>query len=173
MNIAIVSDTHLPTTLRRLPESLLEQLAGVDHILHAGDLVTAGVLDRLSQIAPTTAVAGNMDPPELATRLKAREILSLGGRTIGLQHGHQRQELQSVYIGRSYDAPEFELFYQAMIAQLPGAEVIVFGHFHEPTVREYRGVLFVNPGSIAPPHARPTFARLRLGDAVEARIVPL
>ena len=173
MNIALVSDTHLPATIRRLPSALLDRLAGVDRILHAGDLVSAEVLERLAQIAPTTAVAGNMDPPELAARLTSREILSFEGWRIGLQHGHQRPALQDQYIGRPYDAPEFDLFYQAMAAQLPGAKIVVFGHFHEPLIREVRGTLFINPGSIAPPHKRPTFAMLRLGPSVEAYIVEL
>jgi hypothetical protein len=173
MKIGLVSDTHLPTTIRRLPDGLLDRLAGVDWILHAGDLVSADVLDRLRKIAPTTAVVGNMDPPELAARLASREILQLSGRTIGLQHGHQRSALQDRYIGLPYDAPEFELFYQAMVAQLPGAEIVVFGHFHTPVVREWKGILFVNPGSIAPPHRRLTFGILELGETVEARILNL
>jgi len=127
MKIALVSDTHVPASLPRLPDRLLERLAGagVDAILHAGDLVTFDVLEELAAIAPTTAVTGNMDPPEVTRRLNAQETLKLGGRTIGLKHGHQPKRLQSRYIGLSYDAPEFDLFYQAMATQLPDAEIIV------------------------------------------------
>jgi putative phosphoesterase len=78
--------------------------------------------------------------------------------------------LQNQYIGCGYEAPEFDLFYQAMSMQLPECDVIVFGHFHAPVVREWRGILFVNPGSIAPPHSRPTYAVLELGDKVTARL---
>jgi predicted phosphodiesterase len=57
-----------------------------------------------------------------------------------------------------------------MATQLPDAEVIVFGHFHVPMVREWHGILFVNPGSVAPPHARPTFAVLEIGERLIARV---
>ncbi len=135
MRIALLSDTHVPTPLPRLPERLLAQLVGVDAILHAGDLVSSSVVETLSRIAPTTAVAGNMDPPEVAHALPDRVTLRSGGRLIGLQHGHQHHALQDRYIGLGYDAPEMELFYQAMAAQLPNAEIVVFGHFHTPVVR--------------------------------------
>jgi len=173
MKIALLSDTHVPASLPRLPDRLLEKLAGVDAILHAGDLVTLDVLEVLGAIAPTTAVSGNMDPPEVTRRLNAQEILKLGGRTIGLKHGHQPKRLQSRYIGLSYDAPEFDLFYQAMAAQLPDAEIIVFGHFHVPIIKEWNDRLFINPGAIAPAHGRSSFAVLKIGENVVPRIIEL
>ena len=173
MKIALVSDTHVPASLPRLPDRLLEKLAGVDAILHAGDLVTLEVLEVLNTIAPTTAVSGNMDPPEVTRRLNAQEILKLGGRTIGLKHGHQRQQLQSRYIGLSYDASEFDLFYQVMATQLPDAEIIVFGHFHAPVVKEWNDRLFINPGAVAPSHGRSSFAILELDEKAEVHFIPL
>lgn len=173
MKIALVSDTHVPASLPRLPNRLLDKLAGADAILHAGDLVRLEVLEVLGAIAPTTAVSGNMDPPEVARRLNAQETLKLGGRTIGLKHGHQRQRLQSRYIGLSYDASEFDLFYQAMATQLPAAEIIVFGHFHVPMVKKWNDRLFINPGAVAPWHGRSSFAVLELGENVVPRIIEL
>jgi putative phosphoesterase len=173
LRVAVLSDTHVPASLRSLPDDLLARLRGVDRILHAGDITAPEVLDRLESIAPTTAVVGNMDPPAMRLRLKERELLQLAGRTVGLAHGHQRHALQDRYIGSSYGDPEFDLFYQAMSAQLPSAEIILFGHFHRPVIREWKGILFINPGSIAPPHERPTFAILDLGEVVEAHIVEL
>ena len=175
MRIALVSDTHIPASLAQLPKDLLARLdlESVDTILHAGDIVRLEVIEALERIAPTTAVAGNMDPPELAAVLPDHAILHLGGRTIGLKHGHQRHALQDRYIGLGYDAPEMELFYQAMAAQLPDAEIIVFGHFHAPVVKRWNDRLFVNPGSVAPTHGRSTFALLDLGAEVDVRIVEL
>jgi len=173
MKIALVSDTHVPASLPRLPDRLLKELRGVDAILHAGDLVTLDVLEVLGAIAPTTAVVGNMDPPEVTRRLNAQEILKLGGRTIGLKHGHQPRRLQSRYIGLAYDAPEFDLFYQAMATQLPDAEIIVFGHFHAPVIKEWNDRLFINPGTVAPSHGRSSFAVLELGEDVVARVIEL
>jgi len=173
MRIGLVSDTHVPQALPDLPRTLLDRLEGVDRILHAGDLVSPSVVEKLETIAPTTAVAGNMDPPEVRASLSDREILPIAGRAIGLAHGHQRHALQDHYIGLGYDAPEFELFYRTMTAQLPGAEIIVFGHFHKPLVKRWRGILFVNPGAVAPPHRRPTCAILELGKDIDVRLVEI
>jgi len=173
VRIALVSDTHIPASLPGLPQALLDRLGEADVILHAGDITSPAVIDQLQEIAPTTAVAGNVDPPETTLRYPASTIVTLSGRRIGLQHGHQRHALQNRYIGYPYDAPEFELFYQAMSTQLPDAKVIVFGHFHSPLIKRWRGILFVNPGSIAPPHAKPTFAWLDLGERIEATVIGL
>jgi len=173
MRIALLSDTHIPASLARLPDSLLRHLETVDAILHAGDIVRLDVIEALDRIAPTTAVAGNMDPPEVAAALPDRAILFLGGRMIGLKHGHQRHALQDRYIGLSYDAPEMELFFQAMAAQLPEAELVVFGHFHAPVVKRWQDKLFINPGAVAPSRGRSTFALLELGDEANVRIVEL
>lgn len=170
LRLGLVADTHVPNSLLSLPDSLSRALSGADRILHAGDLVALSVLDQLGAIAPTVAVAGNCDPPDVARALPESFILSLGGHRIGLQHGHQRHALQNQYIGCGYDSPEFDLFYQAMAAQLPECDVIVFGHFHAPLVRTWRGILFVNPGSIAPPHARATCALLEIGNQATAHI---
>ncbi len=173
MRIGLVADTHVPTSIPRLPEELLARLKGVDAILHAGDLVRHSVVEALREIAPTIAVAGNMDPPEVARRLPDRLTLDFAGRSIGLKHGHQPHALQNRYIGLGYDAPEMELFYRAMATQLPDAEVVVFGHFHAPTVTRWDDRLFVNPGAVAPTHGRSTFAVLELGNQMDARIIEL
>jgi putative phosphoesterase len=135
--------------------------------------VAQSVLDELSKFAPTTAVAGNMDPPEVARRLNDRELLHLEGATIGLKHGHQPHGIQAHYIDCSYESPQMELFYQLMSAQLPGADVIVFGHFHHPVIQSWHGITFINPGAVAAPSGRASFALLELTDEVDARIVPL
>jgi len=173
IKIGLVSDTHVPTSLARLPEELLVGLEGVDAILHAGDLVSLGVVETLRRIAPTTAVAGNMDPPEVARVLPDRLIVRFGDRSLGLKHGHQRHALQNRYIGLGYAASEMDLFYRAMTEQLPDADIIVFGHFHAPVVTRWDDRLFINPGAVAPTHGRSTFAFLELGTKVDVRIVDL
>jgi len=174
MRIGLVSDTHVPAQLAALPRQLLDGLSGVDAILHAGDLVSLEVLGPLSAIAPTAAVAGNMDPPDVAKRLKEREVMALGGWKIGLQHGHQRHALQDRYIGLSYDAPAFDIFFQTMAAQLPDTQIIVFGHFHAPLIKQWRDRLFINPGAVAPSHGHSSFGILTLDNSsAEAEIVRL
>ncbi len=168
--VGLIADTNVPTALVRLPEPLRAGLSEVNCIIHTGDLVSLDVLDEQDAMAPTTAVAGNCDPLEVARCLPERTTLSLAGRRVGVCHGHQRSMLQNQYTACRYDEPQFDLFCQAMEVQLPDCDVIVFGHFHTPVVREWHGILFVNPGSIAPPHARPTYAVLELGERVTARV---
>jgi len=173
MRIALISDTHIPASLDRLPDELLSQIDGVDAILHAGDIVSNDVLDTLGAVAPITAVAGNMDPPEVARKLSERELVRLDGRTIGLSHGHQPHKVQSHYIGRPYDSPEMEMFFELMASQLPKAEIIVFGHFHRAVITYWNDILFINPGAVAPANGESSFAVLALGETVSAQIIPL
>jgi len=172
MKLGLVSDTHVPNALKRLPRVLLDALerAGVERILHAGDLTSAGVITSLEQVAPTVAVAGNMDPPEVRSTVLQRVVVDADGWKIGLQHGHQRQALQSRYIGLGYDQPEMQLFYHAMTTQLPDAQIIVFGHFHVPVVRQWQNVLFINPGAVAPSYGRSTFAIVELAAAGDSEL---
>jgi hypothetical protein len=86
--VIAVSDTHLPRFGRVLPEPLAAALRGADRILHAGDITESFVLDLLEDEAPTDAVAGNNDPPELRARLGEAKVVEIGGLRIGLTHGH-------------------------------------------------------------------------------------
>jgi len=163
MVIACVSDTHLPAG-RSLPETLLAALRDLrpDHILHAGDLVDGGVLEQLEGIAPTTAVAGNLDPGYLVARLGRTRLLDLAGVTVGLTHGDRG-------IGTSTADRAASLS--------PEAAVVVFGHSHQPLC-ERRGVrLLLNPGSPTQPRMarHPSFGVLRIGEEgrVEGEIVRL
>lgn len=78
MRIGVISDTHVPVRARVLPGAVFEVLAGVDLILHAGDLVTLDVLDELAAIAPVMAVHGNVDRPEVIERLPAALRVEVG-----------------------------------------------------------------------------------------------
>ena len=84
--IGLIADTHLPQRLRRLPAGLDRAFRGVDLILHAGDLNSVSVLDELQRIAPALAVVGNADL--FGTGLPQRRTVEIGGRRIGLTHGH-------------------------------------------------------------------------------------
>lgn len=137
MRIGVLSDTHIPTRARHLPPLIFEIFSGVDLILHAGDLVDERVLDELNTIAPVEAVAGNMDPYLLASRLGRKKILQLGKFRVGMTHGD---------VGDGYDREKtpdraFSVFSQDRV------DCVIFGHSHRP-YKEYRdGVLLFNPGS--------------------------
>src|SRR2546430_1749141 len=90
--IGVVADTHCPEFSNRLPPRLFEVLAGVELILHAGDINGAETLGALSQIAPVQAVRGDHDA-DLAGLPLVRE-LTVDGRLVVVVHGHRSRWLE-------------------------------------------------------------------------------
>lgn len=134
MTIGVVSDTHMPRHARVLPAALRDGLAGVDVIVHCGDMVDAMAVPLFEAIAPFQAVAGNNDPPELHRRFGKRKILELGEVRIGMVHGHDGT-------GRSTLARAQNAFKGERV------DAILFGHSHVPYCERHDGVLLFNPGS--------------------------
>ena len=124
MRIGLISDTH--GLLR--PEAL-QALAGVECIIHAGDIGTAEVIETLRNIAPVNAVRGNNDKGAWAEEFPPSLALELGG--VGIHVLHDVKEL-------------------AVMPLPKGFGVVIAGHSHRPQVTEREGVLFVNPGSAGP-----------------------
>ena len=85
VRVGVVADSHIPDRMRALPPTALEALAGVDAILHAGDICVQRVLDALAAVAPVYAVRGNRD---LLLRLPLDRELSFEVVKVGLTHGH-------------------------------------------------------------------------------------
>ena len=137
MRIGLIADTHIPSIAEELPPQVAKALAGVDLILHAGDLHVLSVLDDLEAIAPVVAVRGNGDcwVPE-DPRLKDTYLLKVEGVSIGLTHAVEYPESRWRSIEQSMERD----FGQAV-------DVIVFGDTHMAMVEEYKGILLVNPGS--------------------------
>ena len=79
--VGIISDTH-----GRLPQSVAKAFAGVDLIIHAGDIGEPDVLQALEKIAPTIAVRGNMDFGKWAAALPWEDIITVGAITICALH---------------------------------------------------------------------------------------
>lgn len=157
MKVGIISDTHVPGAASALPGKVFELFAGVDLILHAGDIVSQSVLDELGVIAPVEAVAGNMDGAEL--RLPAKKVLTLGKFTVGLIHGKYRIDVQKEMIRKDFGA----------------VDLIVYGHSHMPFWGSVGDVLFLNPGSPTDTRHAPynSVAVLTVGDVLSAEIVRL
>jgi uncharacterized protein len=124
MKIGLISDTH--GLVRR--EALLA-LAGVDQIIHAGDIGGADVIEALSGIAPVDVVRGNNDKDPWGAKLPAWLALEFEGVSIHVLH----------------DVKEMDVDPAAA-----GFRVVIAGHSHKPVVAERDGVLFVNPGSAGP-----------------------
>ncbi len=124
MKVGVLSDTH--GLLR--PEAV-EAMAGVDHILHAGDVGDTAILDRLREIAPLTVIRGNIDRAGACARLPAEEYLSLGGINLHMLH---------------------DVHTLSLVPEAADIRIVIFGHSHKPLLEDRKGVLFFNPGSAGP-----------------------
>jgi putative phosphoesterase len=151
VRVILLGDTHLPRFGRRLPRALEEGLADADLILHAGDITEPFVLDLLGTHAPTVAVAGNNDPPELVERLGLTRVVEVEGIRIGLTHGH-------AWPGRTTAERARRTFADAD----PPVDAIAFGHSHQPMVERVDGVWMLNPGSPTDRRRQPRCSYLRV-----------
>jgi uncharacterized protein len=150
MLVGVISDTH--GLLR--PEAVTA-LAGAEHILHAGDVGDARILDALRKIAPVTAIRGNVDQWGECAELSATDVVELDGRLFYLVHSAADLDINPV---------------------VAGVAAVVSGHSHKPSVEVRDGVLYLNPGSAGPRRFNlpVTVAFVTVGEAgVDARLVNL
>jgi putative phosphoesterase len=124
MLVGVLSDTH-----GLLRPEVLPALAGVEHILHAGDVGDPDILDRLRQLAPVTAIRGNIDRSGPCAALPATEAIVLGGCLIYMVHALDDLDLHP---------------------QAAGVGAVIYGHSHRPAIEHRKGVLYFNPGSAGP-----------------------
>ncbi len=122
--LGVISDTH-----GRLRPEAVEALRGSNRILHAGDVGAPEILDALAQIAPVTAVRGNVDSEHWALSLPEAGVVEVAGVSIYILHDLGQLDLKP---------------------QAAGFRVVVYGHSHQPKIEEKNGVLYFNPGSAGP-----------------------
>ncbi len=149
--VGVISDTH-----GLVRPQALAALAGVDHIVHAGDIGGPDVLAALRALAPVTAVRGNNDRQPWAAAIRERETITVGAVTIHVLHDVNELDLDPV---------------------TSGVHAVIAGHSHRPRIERRHGVLFLNPGSAGPRRFTlpVSVARLRVDDdgRLEPEIVEL
>jgi uncharacterized protein len=124
ISIGVISDTH-----GQLRPEAVAALQGADCILHAGDVGAREILDQLAEIAPVTAIRGNIDCDDWARKLPQTEVVEVSGISIYMLHDISKLDLE----------PE-----------AAGFKVVIYGHSHVPKQETKNGVLFFNPGSAGP-----------------------
>ena len=124
IRVGVIADTH--GLLR--PEAIAA-LQGVDSIIHAGDIGDPEILNKLGEIAPVTAVRGNVDRGAWARNIPTTNVLEAGSVSIYVLHNLQELVLK----------PE-----------AAGFAVVVSGHSHMPKQEMKNGVLYFNPGGAGP-----------------------
>jgi len=120
IHVGVLSDTH-----GLLRPQVVENLLGVEMIIHAGDVGNEEILDTLKNIAPVTAVRGNTDWGIWTQGLRAKEAVEVGGILLYVLHNIDELDLEPAAAGFS---------------------VVVYGHSHQPSLHYHRDVLYLNPG---------------------------
>lgn len=128
--VGVISDTHIPH-FKALPDMIWQYFAGVELIVHAGDLSILRVITELETIAPVVAVQGNIEREEVIAKLPIKREVTVGYCKIGVVH----------ILG---DAAHYA---RNARREFPDAHVVIFGHSHIPYNREHDGQLLFNPGS--------------------------
>ncbi|MBA3645977.1 MAG: metallophosphoesterase family protein [Gemmatimonadaceae bacterium] len=146
--IGLISDTH-----GQLRAGVHEALAGVEMILHAGDVGGEDILIELRTIAPVHAVAGNTDIPG---EYDAEFAATIAGRSIHVSHGHEVGSPTPKKLADRYPH-----------------DVVVYGHTHQQLVTRIGERLIINPGAAGPRRFRlqASVAVLTIGETVDAEII--
>jgi hypothetical protein len=153
VKVGLISDTH-----GQLRARVLELFAGVDVILHAGDIGNSDIITELETIAPVHAVHGNTDDFEIASRYGEVVQLSFEDKTIVLTHGHKLGTPVPKLLRKSF----------------PAADIVIYGHTHVPLVDRAALPILINPGAAGPARfkLKPSIAILEL-PAVEVTPIEL
>jgi uncharacterized protein len=141
-NIGVISDTH--GLLR--PEAI-KALHGSDHIIHAGDIGNPELLLQLEQIAPVTAIRGNVDTDTWAAKIPETNVSVIGGVMLYVLHDLKKLDLNP---------------------RVSGFAAVISGHSHVPKQEWRNGVLYFNPGSAGPRRFKLpiSIGRIRIEDGV-------
>lgn len=128
--VGVISDTHIPH-FKHIPEAVWGHFAGVELIIHAGDLSILRVINELETIAPVVAVQGNVETEEVILALPIKREILVGGVRIGIVH----------ILGETGTRVRLARH------EFPNARCVVYGHSHIPYNQEHDGQLLFNPGS--------------------------
>ena len=132
MQIAVISDTHMPKGTRRLPDACIERLRSADLIVHAGDLSRVEVLHELRSYSKVIAVHGNVDDAQVRRALPEATTFDADGARLAVIH----------------DAGPSQGRLERLRRRFPDAQAVIFGHSHMPLHQEDRnGFQIFNPGS--------------------------
>ena len=133
MRLLLLADTHIPRRARDLPAQVWDEVESADIVIHAGDWVEVGLLDKLADRARRLiACWGNNDGPDLRTRLPERADVTLDGLRFTVVHETGSASGREARMAQSY----------------PETDVLVFGHSHIPWDTTARtGLRLLNPGS--------------------------
>ena len=129
MKIGVISDTH-----GLLRPEVAPALAGVERILHLGDVGRPSILDELEKIAPVTAIRGNVDREGACGRLPETDVVLIEDSLGPSHYIYMLHDLKTLHLDPA--AGKFA--------------AVLYGHTHVPNYHTKKGVLYFNPGSCGP-----------------------
>ena len=160
MEIAVLSDTHT-SNLESLPKEVLEALARVDLIVHAGDYTGKMLLDELRNLGEFKGVYGNMDSSKIKSELQEVEVFEAGGFKIGVTHPSEG--------GSPF---RLENRVRKKFGQI---DLIIYGHSHWAKTVTMDGTIYLNPGSATGrfPARYKSYGIIKVEKEIDARIIKL
>ncbi|WP_115862942.1 metallophosphoesterase family protein [Halorussus litoreus] len=171
MELAILSDTHIPGQAEQLPDPFREHIEEADHVLHAGDFGSKGALWDVRELANgLTAVYGNADPADID--LSAVASVTTDGVTVVVSHGMVNfvERAVSSSEGVVFDRDDWlDAISDTALARADSDEQVVGvgGHSHETEDETHDGVRVLNPGSatgVGPADGRATMMTAEVTD---------
>jgi putative phosphoesterase len=182
--IGILSDTHLPYRMQKLPYMIFDIFRDVDIILHAGDVDRIHLLQNLAALAPLHAVRGNphfTDFSDGGRDLPLELQFTIAGRQVVVTHGgwpHLWSQASDWFFENLF-RPDKDVLNRRIAKRLarryPHADAVVFGHSHRSYQAWHNGTFIFNPGAVCPTRGQvPSVGKLYLeAGTIKAEVVPL
>ena len=135
VEIVVIGDTHA-LTFEELPKEMLNAIRKADYVIHVGDYTSKNVLEGLIRLKGQQfkGVYGNTDPQAIRKMIPSKQILEINGKRIGITHpavgGLEKYTLKRVMAN----------------FRNKNLDIIIYGHTHEPVIKNQDNILLVNPG---------------------------
>jgi putative phosphoesterase len=154
MQLALISDTHIPTRESEIPAQFRDRIEAADHTVHVGDFETPDALADVRDLAgELTAVHGNMDPRELG--LPSIAELTVEGVTFVVTHGTLNPVEAALYEDDATVSSREDWLdaiadtARARTRAWDGDGIVgVGGHTHQVEDTVHENVRLLNPGSV-------------------------
>ncbi len=154
MRIVVLADTHV-NKLEYLPAKIIDAIATVDLIIHAGDFTDVQLLKELKQLRDVEAVHGNMDSKQLKSVLPIKKIVEIKDKRIGTTHGSGAPWGIEERVRKVFESDRID--------------IIVYGHSHRSQNKVINDILFFNPGKAADSFGILTIDGEAQGDIISSR----